>query len=121
MLRKLLQRHNKKEKTRQTRTNSSNLSPTAIENVPKEIIFTNDNMSESDNTHTPNKEETEDKKQAAGIQAKIPKTAPSTVLPHYINEEEKNYSSGRTYYNTPQSVESITIKTRTSTSPLSIN
>ena len=80
--------------------------PTAIENIPKEIIFTND-MSESENTHTPNKEETEDrkqaaglqhtlnkevtedKKQAAGIQAKIPKTPPSTAPPHYINEEEK--------------------------------
>ena len=46
-------------------------------------------MSESDKTHTPNKEETEDKKQAAEMQTKIPKTAASTALPHYNNEEEK--------------------------------
>ena len=46
-------------------------------------------MSKSDKTHTPTKDEIEDKKQTVKMETKIPKTAASTARPHYINEEEK--------------------------------
>ena len=73
----------------QTRRSTSNLTPKATNDIPKEIIIATNNMSDTDDTTTPTKKDILDNKSSIDLLPKIPKVATKTAPPHYVNKEEK--------------------------------
>ena len=90
MLRRILQHHNTKNKTIQTRRSTSNLPAKVPKKIPREIIITTNNMKNNKDANTTNKKEEEGTNPTMDPKPKRTKQEAKTTKPsYYIKSQAK--------------------------------